>query len=346
MSAWRRGAAPDAPGRQAAADAQHGAPDAQRGGPTSDAPDRPAGAAPGACGTAGGRAGRGGEQVGDRLGEPSGVARGRVEIDRVSIDFAAPGAGRRGRAQALAPTSLTLAPREFTAIIGPSGCGKSTLLNAAAGFLAPSRGEIRVDGRRVTGPDPEIGVIFQQYALFPWLTALGNVKFALRRLPLPRAERDARARAALDEVGLAGQERKYPGQLSGGMKQRVAIARTFACGPKALLMDEPFAALDAQTRARMHALLTRVWRAHAATVLFITHDVDEALVLADRIHVMSPAPGRILRSFTLDQPRPREAARFDADQLETRARILDLLAQGGGAAPARPRSPRPDPASP
>ena len=156
-------------------------------------------------------------------------------------------------------------------------------------------------------------------------TALGNVKFALRRLGLPRRELEARARAALAEVGLAGQERKYPGQLSGGMKQRVAIARTFAAGPKALLMDEPFGALDAQTRSRMHELLTQVWRAHRATVLFITHDVDEALVLADRIHVMSPAPGRIVETLDLDQPRPRSAARFDEVQLAARARILDLL---------------------
>ena len=144
--------------------------------------------------------------------------RGRVEIDRVAIDF--PGKG--GVTRALTPTTLTLEPGTFTAIIGPSGCGKSTLMNAAAGFLAPTEGEIRIDGRPVTGPDPEVGVIFQQYALFPWFSALGNVKFALRRLGLPKAELEARARAALAEVGLAGQERKYPGQLSGGMKQRVA----------------------------------------------------------------------------------------------------------------------------
>ncbi|SFH69350.1 ABC transporter ATP-binding protein [Albimonas pacifica] len=250
-----------------------------------------------------------------------GPERGLVEIDHVAIDF--PGKG--GATRALTSTALRLEPGTFTAIIGPSGCGKSTLMNAVGGFLAPSEGQIRVDGKPVAGPDPEVGVIFQQYALFPWFTALGNVKFALRRLGLPRAELEARARAALAEVGLAGQERKYPGQLSGGMKQRVAIARTFAAGPKALLMDEPFGALDAQTRSRMHELLTQVWRAHRATVLFITHDVDEALVLADRIHVMSPAPGRIVETLDLDQPRPRSAARFDEVQLAARARILDLL---------------------
>tara|TARA_B100001971_G_scaffold127662_1_gene117595 strand:+ start:520 stop:1311 length:792 start_codon:yes stop_codon:yes gene_type:complete len=247
--------------------------------------------------------------------------RGRVEFRAVEIAFD----GRRGPTPAVTRTTLTLEPGTFTAIIGPSGCGKSTLLNAAAGFIAPAHGEILVDGAPVRGPDPEVGVIFQQYALFPWLTALGNVDFALRRFGFSRAERRAKAMAALAEVGLRGQEKKFPGQLSGGMKQRVAIARTFAGQPKALLMDEPFGALDAQTRGSMHDLLSGVWRAHLATVLFITHDVDEALVLADRIHVMSSGPGRIVESFELSAARPRSAARFDAAQLAMRARILDLL---------------------
>ena len=178
--------------------------------------------------------------------------RGRVEFRAVEIAFD----GRRGPTPAVTRTTLTLEPGTFTAIIGPSGCGKSTLLNAAAGFIAPAHGEILVDGAPVRGPDPEVGVIFQQYALFPWLTALGNVDFALRRFGFSRAERRAKAMAALAEVGLRGQEKKFPGQLSGGMKQRVAIARTFAGQPKALLMDEPFGALDAQTRGSMHDLLS------------------------------------------------------------------------------------------
>lgn len=254
--------------------------------------------------------------------------RGRVEFRGVEIAFDGPG----GPVPAVTRTDLTLEPGTFTAVIGPSGCGKSTLMNAAAGFIRPAAGEILVDGAPVRGPDPEVGVIFQQYALFPWLTALANVDFALRRFGMPKAERREKAMEALAEVGLKGQERKFPGQLSGGMKQRVAIARTFAGRPKALLMDEPFGALDAQTRGAMHELLTGVWRAHAATVLFITHDVDEALVLADRIHVMSAGPGRIVESFELSAPRPRSAARFDAGQLAMRARILDLLRPAPAAA--------------
>lgn len=247
--------------------------------------------------------------------------RGLVRIDQVAIEFA----GSNGPVAALLPTDLDLAPATFTALIGPSGCGKSTLLNAVAGFVTPSQGQILIDGAPVLGPDPEVGVIFQQYALFPWFSARGNVDFALKRLSLSREEREGRALDMLREVGLQGQERKFPGQLSGGMKQRVAIARTFAGEPKVLLMDEPFGALDAQTRITMHDLLMRIWQKHAATVLFVTHDVDEALVLADRIHVMSGAPGRIIRSFDLHHSRPRSAARFDAELLRLRSEILELL---------------------
>jgi NitT/TauT family transport system ATP-binding protein len=247
--------------------------------------------------------------------------RGRVEIDGVEIAFH----GKAGATLALAKTTLSLEPGTFTALIGPSGCGKSTLMNAVAGFVSPTVGVIRIDGNPVSGPDPEVGVIFQQYALFPWFTALGNVKFALKRFGLDAKELDVRARGALAEVGLAGQERKYPGQLSGGMKQRVAIARTFSGAPKVLLMDEPFGALDAQTRISMHDLLMNVWNAHRTTVLFITHDVDEALILADRIHVMSAAPGRIVRTLEVRQPRPRSLADFDATQLGMRAEIHRLL---------------------
>jgi NitT/TauT family transport system ATP-binding protein len=246
---------------------------------------------------------------------------GHVAIDNVEIVF---GAGRN-RTHAVAPTTIELGPGTFTALIGPSGCGKSTLMNAVAGFVAPSAGVIRIDDEPVKGPNPEVGIIFQQYALFPWFTALGNVKFALKRFGLARAEEERRARLALAEVGLEGQERKYPGQLSGGMKQRVAIARTFSGAPKLLLMDEPFGALDAQTRITMHDLLMGVWEAHKATVLFITHDVDEALILADRIHVMSQAPGRIIETFDITEPRPRSLADFGHEQLRLRSEIHRLL---------------------
>ncbi|AHF75623.1 Taurine import ATP-binding protein [Sodalis praecaptivus] len=246
---------------------------------------------------------------------------GHVAIDDISIRYPA----RRQAPLALDVTRLELAPGTFSAIIGPSGCGKSTLLNAIAGFIAPASGQIRIDGRVLNGPDAQVGVIFQQYALFPWLTALGNVKFALKRFNLSRAERHRRALAALEEVGLASLCHHYPGQLSGGQKQRVGIARTLAFEPRVLLMDEPFGALDAQTRGVMQDLLLRVWQKHRATVLFITHDVDEALLLADRIDVMSAAPGKIIRSYSLNQPRPRALNRENATLLDIREEILSLL---------------------
>jgi NitT/TauT family transport system ATP-binding protein len=246
---------------------------------------------------------------------------GRVEIDHVSIAFSS----RQGTSLALSETRLILEPGTFTALIGPSGCGKSTLLNAVAGFVSPSGGQIRIDGQAIEGPSPQVGVVFQQYALFPWFTALGNVKFGLARFNLSKAECHGRAMAALAEVGLEGQANKYPGQLSGGMKQRVGIARTLAFEPRVLLMDEPFGALDAQTRRVMHELLLRIWQKHRMTVLFVTHDVDEALLLADEVHVMSPSPGRVLRSYTLDMPRPRALSRENITLLDTREDIIALL---------------------
>ena len=249
------------------------------------------------------------------------MSSGHVRVDRLSITFA----GQQGPVTALAPTTLHLAPGSFTALIGPSGCGKSTLMNAIAGFVDPAGGAMTLDQAEITGPSPDVGVIFQQYALFPWFTALGNVKFALKRLGLPKAELHDRAMAALDEVNLAQHAGKFPGQLSGGMKQRVAIARTFAASPKVLLMDEPFAALDAQTRIVMHRLLIDIWQKHRATVLFVTHDVDEALLLADRVCVMSQAPGRIIRDYTLDLPRPRSLRAETDVLLPIRDEIINLL---------------------
>ncbi|EAU45900.1 ABC transporter ATP-binding protein [Salipiger bermudensis] len=247
--------------------------------------------------------------------------KGRVEIDDVVIRFK----GRQGPVTALARTSHVLEPGTFTALIGPSGCGKSTLMNAIAGFVKPSEGSLRLDGKPIAGPSPEVGVIFQQYALFPWFTALNNVRYGLKQFGLPQGEEIDRARAALAEVGLEAHADKYPQQLSGGMKQRVAIARTFAVGPKVLLMDEPFGALDAQTRLVMHELLLNIWRKHRATVLFVTHDVDEALLLSDHVQVMSQAPGRLIRHYHLTQQRPRAFSRSGSDLLEIRDEILDLL---------------------
>ena len=216
----------------------------------------------------------------------------------------------------------------FVPLIGPSGCGKSSLLNAVGGFVSPAEGTITVDGKPVVGPNPEVGVIFQQYALFPWFTALGNVEFALKRFGLPRGELRDRAMEALREVGLEVHALKYPGQLSGGMKQRVAVARTLASQPKVLLMDEPFGALDAQTRISMHEILMRVWEKHKSTVIFVTHDVDEALLLSDRVHVMSVAPGRIVRTLEVSAPRPRSVEKIDPETIAHRVTVLQLLKHG------------------
>jgi NitT/TauT family transport system ATP-binding protein len=251
---------------------------------------------------------------------------GRVEISNLSIQYRF---GSKPATTALAPTNLILPPGEFAALIGPSGCGKSTLLNAVAGFVTASTGGVAIDGDEVTGPHPDVGVIFQQFALFPWFSALSNVEFPLRRFRLNRTERRERAMAALTDVGLAQHAKKYPGQLSGGMKQRVAIARTLVSNPKVLLMDEPFGALDAQTRLSMHELLLGLWETRRQTVLFITHDVDEALLLADFVYVMSAAPGRIIEKMPVEIARPRSVQRIDASFIDKRARLIELLRQSG-----------------
>ena len=255
--------------------------------------------------------------------EPS-AQTGRVDVKGVTIAYD----GRGGHNLALACTNLVIEAGSFVSLIGPSGCGKSSLLNAVGGFVSPAEGTITVDGKPVTGPNPEVGVIFQQYALFPWFTALGNVEFALKRFGLPRGELRDRAMEALREVGLEVHAQKYPGQLSGGMKQRVAVARTLASQPKVLLMDEPFGALDAQTRISMHEILMRVWEKHKSTVIFVTHDVDEALLLSDRVHVMSVAPGRIVRTLEVSAPRPRSVEKIDPETIAHRVTVLQLLKHG------------------
>jgi NitT/TauT family transport system ATP-binding protein len=213
-----------------------------------------------------------------------------IVIDGVSHTYRPP----RGRPLlALADVSLDVRPREFVALLGPSGCGKSTLLYLIGGFLPVEQGRIVVDGNPVTAPGPDRGIVFQHFALFPWKTVRANVLYGLERMDLPRAEREARAQKFIDLVGLGGFEDAYPSQLSGGMKQRAAIARTLAVDPKILLMDEPFGALDAQTRSLMQGELLAIWRRTPKTVIFVTHDVQEAVYLADRVAVMSARPGRI-----------------------------------------------------
>ncbi len=194
---------------------------------------------------------------------------------------------------ALENVSLRVREREFLALLGPSGCGKSTLLYLIGGFLPIETGKILVDGKAVAGPGPDRGIVFQSFALFPWKTVRKNVLYGLERQGLPRREREARAQAFIDLVGLTGFEDSYPSQLSGGMKQRVAIARTLAFEPRMLLMDEPFGALDAQTRSLMQGELLAIWEKTRKTVIFVTHDVHEAVYLAERVAVMTARPGRI-----------------------------------------------------
>ena len=214
----------------------------------------------------------------------------QIVIDKVNHTYRPP----RGKAVlALADVSLEVRPREFLAILGPSGCGKSTLLYLVGGFLPIETGRIAVEGKPVAKPGPDRGIVFQHFALFPWKTVRGNILYGLERQSLPRAERESKAQAFIDLVGLRGFEDSYPSQLSGGMKQRTAIARTLAFDPSILLMDEPFGALDAQTRALMQTELLGIWQRTPKTVIFVTHDVQEAVYLADRVAVMSARPGRI-----------------------------------------------------
>src|SRR5215831_7217505 len=200
----------------------------------------------------------------------------------------------RGRpVLALEDVSLDVRAREFVALLGPSGCGKSTLLYLIGGFLPTETGRVLVNGGAVAGPGPDRGIVFQHFALFPWKTVRANVLYGLERQGMAREEREKRAQAFIDLVGLSGFEDSFPSQLSGGMKQRTAIARTLAFDPDTLLMDEPFGALDAQTRALMQTELLNIWQRTPKTVIFVTHDVQEAVYLADRVAVMSARPGRV-----------------------------------------------------
>ncbi|MFD8990147.1 ABC transporter ATP-binding protein [Streptomyces goshikiensis] len=227
---------------------------------------------------------------------------GSVRLEGLSVSYGGTrrrNTGASGAAPVLDAIELEFASGSFTALLGPSGCGKSTVLNTVAGFVRPTAGRVTVAGTPVDGPGSDRGMIFQHYALFPWRTARGNVEFALKRLGLSRPERRRRALAALAEVGLAEGAEKHPAQLSGGMRQRVALARALAAEPEVLLMDEPFGALDALTRTRMQELLRELWQRTGTTVLFVTHDIDEALALADRVVVLGGSPGRVLADHAL-----------------------------------------------
>jgi ABC-type nitrate/sulfonate/bicarbonate transport system ATPase subunit len=207
---------------------------------------------------------------------------------------------------------------EFRVFLGPSGCGKSTILNIVAGLFPPTTGMALVRGAPVTGPGPDRGMVFQSYSSYPWLTVLDNVAFGLMLRGVPRRDREAAARTWIKKVGLEGTEKKYPRQLSGGMRQRVAIARTLAARPQIILMDEPFGALDVQTRLGMQNLINELWEEIEGTILFVTHDIAEAVYLGDRIHILSAGPGTIVDEVTVDLPLHR------TEELKNTARFREL----------------------
>ena len=247
---------------------------------------------------------------------------GRLDIDQVSIHL---GEGAQ-RFVALDEVSLTIEPGEFVCLLGPSGCGKSTLLGALAGHLQPTHGEARLDGQRIDGPDPQRGLVFQHHTLFPWLSVQDNVAYGLKMRGVSRTERLQQAQALLKEEGLQGFEQRYPHALSGGMQQRVEIARVLINQPRVLLMDEPFGALDALTRLKMQELLLSLWSHLKTTIVFVTHDIDEALFMADRILVMSPRPGRIIEEIHVEAERPRQSEWLTSTPFARLKRhCLDLL---------------------
>ena len=229
----------------------------------------------------------------------------KVQFSDVSMRF--------GAMEVLQHITLGAEEGEFLCIVGPSGCGKSTLLYIVGGFVNPTEGVAKVKGKAITGPGPDRGPVFQEFALFPRKNVLGNVMYGLRQQGVPRAEAEAQSRRLIEMVGLRGFEDFYPKELSGGMKQRVAIARTLAYRPAVLLMDEPFGALDAHTRTRLQNDLLNIWERDRKTVLFVTHSVDEAVFLSDKVVVMTRAPGRIKEIVQIDLPRPRRRAELLLD---------------------------------
>jgi len=243
----------------------------------------------------------------------------RLSIQGVGRTF--PGVNSGTPTLALQPTSLEVADNDFITILGPSGCGKSTLLRIVAGLDTPTVGQVLLDGQAVTGPGADRGMVFQSYTLFPWLTVRENICFGLREKGMAPAQQLEIAARFIGEVGLNGFESHFPKQLSGGMQQRVALARALANDPKILLLDEPFGALDNQTRALMQELLLSIWELHKKTVLFVTHDIDEAIFMANRCAVFSARPGRIKNELQIDLPYPRHYT------VKTTPRFSELKAQ-------------------
>jgi NitT/TauT family transport system ATP-binding protein len=245
-----------------------------------------------------------------------------LEIKGVSKLFLADGR----EIEVLHDIDLSIDEREFVCFVGPSGCGKTTLLRIIAGLEEPSQGGVYLGGELIKGPSPARGMVFQEYSLFPWRTVLDNVAFGLEMKGRPKRERQERSQQYLKMVGLEGFESRFPHELSGGMKQRVAIARALVNDPKALLMDEPFGALDAQTRNIMQSELLRIWEEERKTVVFVTHSVDEAIFLGDRIVMISARPGQIKDIVDIDLPRPRNRTSPEANRIRDRV-LCDLRSE-------------------
>lgn len=228
---------------------------------------------------------------------------GKIALDNVTKRFPS---GEGEEIVAVSEVSFSVSHNEFVSTVGRSGCGKTTILNMVAGLLRPTEGQILIDQRPINGPGPDRGMVFQQSALFPWLTAIGNIEFGPQNQGMPKGQRRQLAQELIELVRLQGFEDKYPRELSGGMQQRVAIARALASDPEILLMDEPFGALDELTRSEMQAELLRIWEARRKTVIFVTHSISEALYLSDRVLVFSPHPGRLRKEVAVEIPRPRQ----------------------------------------
>ena len=249
------------------------------------------------------------------------AGKGFIDVSHLGVTF---GSGA-SRVQAVQDVTIKVQPGEFVSLIGPSGCGKSTLLSIVAGFVKPTSGTALVDGAKIKGPGPDRGVVFQQYSLFPWLSVRKNVEFGLRMGGVHRDKRETTARTLLGLAGLLAFENYYPDQLSGGMKQRIGIVRALATSPQVLLMDEPFGALDTQTRVVMQEILTNIWQQFRISVLFITHDIEESIFLSDRIYVMTARPGRIKAEIKVPLPRPRTAAMTDTPEFVGLVQTLKSL---------------------
>lgn len=248
--------------------------------------------------------------------------KGQIDVKGVSITF---GTGADAHL-AVTTTDLQIKAGEFVCILGPSGCGKSTLLNSIAGYVHPTEGSVSVDGEEVTKPGPDRGMVFQQYSLLPWKTVYDNVAFGPKMAGHDRVTAGSTANTFLELVGLKKFGSRYPAELSGGMQQRVGIARALANYPSVLLMDEPFGALDAQTRLMMQESLLDIWKKFGTTVVFVTHDVDEAVFLADRVVIMSAAPGRIIEHVKIDLPRPRSTDMASSQAyISARQFCLDII---------------------